>query len=289
MKLYFSIIILLLITLQIQVMADQISFLTPEKAATELYQAIEKNESAIIKKLFGTKNIRLLPLDEIDDKDAKAFISEWRKSYKLTTKDKEIYYVEIGDNAWTFPVPIIKSADGWIFDTITGAENVLMRRIGRNELNTMQTMLAYYDAQLEYAEQDRNNDGILEYAQKFRSSADKKDGLYWEVKAAEEQSPLGTLLANRTADDAYHGYYYKILSSQGSHGVGGAYNYLINHRMVSGFALVAWPAEYGNSGVMTFIINHSGVIYEKNLGPEAQKKGTIISQFDPDSSWSRVE
>ena len=276
-------------TLSNQLIAQQTSFATAEKAADALYQAIDTRNAPIIKELFGTENTYLLPLDEVDDEDIKQFIDAWKTSHKVTTNDNKNYYIEVGLKQWTFPVPLIKQGEVWIFDTISGAENILIRQIGRNELATIQTVLAYYDAQQEYAEQDRNNDGILEYAQKFRSTNGKKDGLYWPAEAGDPLSPLGSLLENRTPETAYQGYYYKILTAQGNYAEGGAVNYIIGKHMTAGFALLAWPAEYGESGVISFMINHKGIVYEKDLGEETQQKAELIKQFDPDSSWHKLQ
>lgn len=289
MKLYFSIIIFILITLSNQLMAGQKSFATAEKAADTLYQAIETKNNALIKELFGIDNTNLLHFGEVDEQDIEQFIRAWNTYHKLVSEDHKLYYIEIGTKQWTFPIPLIKQADSWQFDITSGIENINIRRIGRNELATIQTVLAYYDAQLEYAEQDRNNDGILQYAQKFRSTTGKKDGLYWPVKPGEPLSPLGSLLENKTPQTAYNGYYYKILTSQGNYADGGALNYIIGKRMSAGFALLAWPSEYGKSGVTSFMINHKGVVYEKDLGTETQQKAASIVQFDPDSSWKKTQ
>lgn len=276
-------------TLSNQLIAQKIAFATAEKAADTLYQAIDTRNSPMIKELFGTENTYLLPFGEVDDKDIKQFVDAWKTSHKVITNDNKNYYIEVGLKQWTFPVPLIKQGESWIFDTISGAENILIRQIGRNELATIQTVLAYYDAQQEYAEQDRNNDGILEYAQKFRSTSGKKDGLYWPKEAGEPLSPLGSLLENRTPETAYQGYYYKILTAQGNYAEGGSFNYIIGKRMSAGFALLAWPAEYGKSGVMSFMVNHKGIIYEKNLGEDTQQKAESIKLFDPDSSWNKLQ
>lgn len=287
MKLYFSIVILVLMTLSTHLMANQVYFSTAERGAENLYQAIEAKDISTIKKLFGVENIRLLDFNEVDKEDVEAFILAWQDSHTIKSSDGEHYYIEVGPNTWTFPVPLIKDGNHWIFDTITGTENIIVRRIGHNELSTMQTVLAYYDAQMEYAKQDHNHNGALEYAQKIKSSEGKKDGLFWETKPGETLSPLGSLLANKTPGDAYHGYYYKILTSQGSNASDGAYNYILGDKMIAGFSLVAWPSIYGETGVMSFMINHQGFIYEKNLG-DTEGEEPLVEQFDPDSSWTRI-
>jgi hypothetical protein len=213
--------------------------------------------------------------------------------------DKKVTLV-VGTHDWPFPVPIVKKGETWVFDTMAGKEELLNRRIGRNELNTIKVCLAYVDAQREYALKDRDGDGLLEYAQKFRSTAGKKDGLYWQAKEGEEQSPLGDLAARAVKEGytskkpgdnpvPYHGYFYKILKAQGKNAPGGAYDYVVKGSMIGGFALVAYPAEYGNSGVMTFIVNHDAVVYEKDLGKDTAKIASTMTKYDPDKSWKKAE
>ena len=173
------------------------------------------------------------------------------------------------------------------------------RRIGRNELNTIQVCLAYVDAQREYAMKDMDGDGKAEYAQKFVSGPGTKNGLYWEAKDGESPSPLGPFAAEASAEGyardkagkptPYHGYYFKILKSQGGNASGGAYDYIVDGSMIGGFALVAYPAEYGNSGVVTFVVNHDGIVYQKDLGLDTEKIASAMEKFDPDSSWSRSD
>jgi len=214
------------------------------------------------------------------------------------TDSKVVLYV--GKEDWPFAVPVMKGKEGWYFDTEEGMDELLNRRIGRNELNTIQTCLAYVDAQREYALKDRDNNKLLEYAQKMTSDKGKRNGLYWEVKPGEEPSPLGALFAKAVAEGysptkaqtkpvPFHGYYYKILKAQGKNASGGEYDYLVKGKMIGGFALVAYPAEYGNSGVMTFIVNHEGVVFQKDLGKDTAKVASSITKFDPDKTWKRVD
>jgi hypothetical protein len=164
------------------------------------------------------------------------------------------------------------------------------RRIGRNELATMQAILAYYDAQREYSTVDHNGDGIYEYARKFVSTKGKKDGLYWEAPPGSDESPLGPLLAQQKpgGGTGYHGYRYKILTKQGKEAPGGAYDYIIGKRMRSGFAGIAWPVRYGDTGVMSFMVSHAGIVYEKDLGPNGESVASAMTTFNPDSSWKKV-
>ncbi|MCP3848984.1 MAG: DUF2950 domain-containing protein [Gammaproteobacteria bacterium] len=270
-------------------LAQQSTFSSAEMASEKLYTAILNKDKDSVKSLLGTDKLSLLPLDSIDEQDRSLFIKAWKKSHKLIAGTKGEMFIEVGTLGWTFPIPIKKSDNGWFFDTATGVDIVTTRRIGRNELSAMQAVLAYYDAQNEYAEQDRNGDGSLEYAQRFISTEGQKDGLYWEAKENEPLSPLGTLFSAKTPEGAYHGYYYKILKAQGEHARGGSHSYMAGNRMKSGFALVAWPAEYDDSGVISFIINYDGILYEKNLGPDTAQIVARMDSFNPDETWVHFE
>jgi hypothetical protein len=206
----------------------------------------------------------------------------------------------IGKDDWPFPIPLKKVDDRWRFDTAAGKEEILNRRIGQNELSTIQTMLAYVDAQGDYAQLKRQQSGTAEYAQRILSSPGKKDGLYWPTAAGEPTSPFGPLVAAaRTAGyrraakaqgpTPYHGYFFKVLTGQGPNAPGGAADYIVKGRMIGGFGLVAWPARFDDSGIMTFIVNHDGVVYQKDLGPQTAKIAPTISRFDPDQSWQKTE
>ncbi|MFI5317233.1 MAG: DUF2950 domain-containing protein, partial [Myxococcota bacterium] len=196
-----------------------------------------------------------------------------------------------------FAIPLVRKGDQWHFDAAAGRKEILARRVGRNELATIQVCLAYVDAQREYGSKDRNADGLFEYAKKFRSTPGQQDGLYWPAEPNEPESPLGEFVADarsegyagKPAGTPYHGYLFKILTAQGPHAAGGAYDYLVRGRMLGGFALVAYPAQYGNSGVMTFLVNHDDVVYSKDLGPDTKKIAAAMKRFDPDSTWKKEE
>ncbi|HWX20532.1 MAG TPA: DUF2950 domain-containing protein, partial [Candidatus Binatia bacterium] len=207
-----------------------------------------------------------------------------------------------GADAWPFPIPLAKADGQWRFDTEAGRQEVLNRRVGGNELGALSVCRAYLEAQREYAAKDRDGDEVLEYAQRLRSTPGKHDGLYWPLRAGDEQSPLGPLIAAARVEgyrrqarimtdepSPYHGYYFKILTKQGKHAPGGKYDYIINGHMIGGFALAAWPAEWGNSGVMSFIVNQQGKIYEKNLGPKTAMLAKAMTRYEPDRTWSLVK
>jgi Protein of unknown function (DUF2950) len=200
----------------------------------------------------------------------------------------------IGNEEWPFPIPLVRKDDSWQFDTAAGREEILARRIGRNELNTIEACLAFVDAQQEYAEKGIGGNGV--YAQRIVSQPGKKDGLYWPAASGEDESPLGDLAASAAAEGyragqqrmPYHGYYYRVLTRQGPSALGGAIDYVVRGKMIGGFALVAYPAEYGNSGVMTFVVNHQGVVFQKDLGLSTARVSGAMTTFNPDQSWSRV-
>lgn len=228
------------------------------------------------------------------------FIRAYDEKNQVVKKGEETAVLEVGKEAWPLPIPIVKARGGeWCFDTRRGKEEILNRRIGRNELSTIQVCLTYVDAEREYASKDRNGDGAREYAQKFLSDPGKKDGLYWEAKEGEEQSPLGPLVGQARKEGykkgqggrpvPYHGYFYKILKAQGKNAPRGAYNYVVNGRMLGGFAMVAYPAEYGVSGIMTFIVSQDGVVYETNLGRQTVSIAGAMTVFDPGKRWHKVE
>jgi hypothetical protein len=233
-----------------------------------------------------------------DKSSRERFLRAYEEASTLERSGDAKAVLGVGKDSWPFPVPIVKGAAGWRFDSRQGREEILNRRIGRNELNAVQAMLAYVDAQREYYLRNPSGDKLLHYAQKFASSPGKRDGLYFPTKAGERPSPLGPLFASAKARGyakaaggqpiSYHGYRYRVLKGQGPSAEDGAYDYIAQGRMIGGFALVAWPAAYGNSGVMTFIVNHRGVVYEKDLGPDTANAAQKIARFNPDRSWKRL-
>ena len=272
------------------------------EAVKALAEAVKGNDTNELLTIFGPSGKELVfSGDEVADKTGRGhFIKAYEETNKLVHENDTKVILHVGNGDWPFPIPIVKKGDDWLFDTTAGKEEVLNRRIGRNELNAIQVCLAYVDAQREYALKDRDSGKLLEYAQRFISRKGIKDGLYWEAKEGGAQSPLGPLIAKAAMEgysgerpvgrrSPYHGYYYRILKAQGKYASGGEYDYVVKGKMIGGFALVAYPAEYGNSGVMTFIVNQDGVVYERNLGEDTEKIAATMKKFDPDKTWKKAK
>ncbi len=268
--------------------AAQQTFPSADAAADALVDAIKRSDDEGLRKALGADWKRFIPTSGIDREDVDAFLAAWEKKHSTVNQGADRAMLVVGEAAWTLPIPIVKSTAGWRFDARAAADEIKTRRIGRNELAAMQAALAYFDAQKDYARKDRNGDGALEYAQRFASSPGKRDGLYWPTKAGEDESPLGPLYAGGRPGEGYYGYHFRILTGQGKSAPGGAYDYRIKNRMVSGFALVAWPMRYGDTGVTSFIVSHDGEVHEKDLGPNGDAAARAMTRFDPDSSWQKV-
>jgi len=277
-------------------------FGSPEEAAKALITAIKANDTKELLAIFGPPGKALIfSGDEGGDQAARArFEKAYDEMNQLEKKDEKRVILHVGSEDWPFPIPIVKQGNSWYFNTSEGREEILNRRIGLDELDAIQVCLAIVDAQREYASRDRAGDGVLQYAQKFLSQAGKKDGLYWPVKEGEEPSPLGPLAAEASMEGygrkprgdqpvPYHGYFYKILKEQGKNASGGARDYVVRGKMIGGFALVAYPAEYGNSGIMSFIVNQDGVVYQKDLGKKTAQIARAMKSFDPDKTWNKAE
>jgi hypothetical protein len=282
-----------------QTQAKQKTFETPEAAVGALVQALRDNSEKELLALFGPGNAALISSgDEVEDREESAkFISHFDEKNRLEKAGGSKVILHVGNDDWPFPIPVVKIGKDWRFDTKLGKEEILSRRIGRNELAAIQTCLAIVDAQREYATMDREGDGLLKYAQKFHSDEGKRDGLYWESAPGEKPSPLGPLVAEAQSKGyvkekkpaPYHGYFFRMLTEQGKDAHGGAYSYLVKDKMVGGFALVAYPASYRASGVKTFIVNHQGIVYEKDLGPKTAERAKAMKAFNPDSTWKKSE
>lgn len=262
---------------------------TPEEAADAFTDAIRNNDREMMRKVLGDNYRDVLPLDDVDAEDVQNYLAAWDALHSLVPEGDKKRMVTIGKGGWTVPIPIVSGPKGWYFDLVEGLERMLIRAIGRNELSTMQAVMAYYDAQFEYAEQDRDGDGQLEYAQRIISTPGKKDGLYWEAASGEAPSPLGPLMGDQTPQGGYHGYYYRVLTAQGEHAEGGARSYMMGDGMRSGFALIAWPQVYGQTGVMSFIVSHSGIVYEQDLGADGSQTAKAKTAFDPGPGWTQVK
>jgi DUF2950 family protein len=275
----------------------QKTFGTPDAAVAALVEAAQSGDQKALAAIFGPEGKKLGSGDPVQAKrEREQFLAAYQEKHEVVSQGDRATLI-VGKNDWPLPIPLVKAGDAWHFDTAAGREEILNRRIGQNELNTIQVLLAIVDAEREYASQDRNGDGKLEYAMKFRSSPGKKDGLHWPVKEGEPPSPLGTLAANAVREGysfksgkptPYWGYYYRILKSQGKDAPGGSYDYVVQGKMFGGFAVLAYPAKYGASGVMSFMVNHDGVVYEKDLGAGTGTAAPKITQFNPDKSWKKA-
>lgn len=278
---------------------SQKTFESADKAMEAVAAALEKGDMKTLRAILGPEGESILNSgDPVEDKETRQrFTTAYKEAHKIDMKGSTAWIV-VGKDDWPMPIPIVQGKDGWRFDTRAGKEELLNRRVGRNELNTMQAVLAYIDAQNDYYVRNPENAPLLAYAQKFVSTKGKRDGLYFPTKAGEKVSPLGPLFDARHAAGAvqedgnhkpgpYHGYNFRILKAQGKSAPGGAYDYVVRGKMIGGFAVIAYPATYGNSGVMTFIANHDGVIYEKDLGKDTAKVAEKITRFDPDRTWKK--
>mgnify|MGYP001044056569 FL=1 len=279
---------------------EQAWYTSPELAAKALYDAVKSQDVMSIYRVLGPGSDKLIYTgDDVANRQMRdRFVAAYDTKFKFEPEGDAKATLILGEQESPFPFPLIKNSKGWMFDAKAGAEEIINRRIGENELFAIKSCLAYGDAQQEYAEVDRDGDGLIEYAQKFRSSEGKRDGLFWPTTEGEPLSPLGPLAAQvksegYSAKDArpvpLHGYYYRILTSQGKDAPGGAYDYMVRGNMIGGYALVAYPARWGASGVMTFICNHDGVAYEKSLGEKTAEIASKMTQYNPDSSWQKVE
>ena len=280
---------------------EQRTFPSADEASAALVEAMRSDNARTVYAVLGRGSGKLIYTgDKVADRRTREmFVAAWEKSHKFDSANPARLTLLIGENDYPFPFPLVQAASSWKFDATAGAEEIVNRRIGRNELAAIQVCLAYVDAQREFALKDRDGDGLLDYAQKLVSSPGLHDGLYWPVKEGEPPSPFGPLAVQaagkgygKGADGepaAYHGYHYRILTAQGPDAPGGAYSYMAKGQMIGGFALVAWPARWGASGVMSFICNQDGVVYQKNLGRDSATVTKGMTRYNPDASWAKVE
>jgi hypothetical protein len=278
--------------------AAQQAFKTPDEAASALVRAAEASDMKALVTVLGPDGEDVVASgDEVADAATREkFVAAYNAKHQITLEGDNKAIMVIGQEDFPLPIPIVRKDGMWRFDTAAGVDEILFRRIGKNELDAIQACLAYVDAQNEYAEKDRTGAGINTYAQRIISQPGKKDGLFWPTSQGEEESPLGELVAEATAQGyrvgggrtPYHGYYFKILTKQGPAAPGGELDYIVNGKMIGGFALVAYPAEYRNSGVMTFIVNHTGDIFQKDLGPNTARVAERMTSYNPDATWQKV-
>ncbi len=269
-------------------------------AAKALVGAARIDDMAALSSILGGDAKEVLSSgDPVADNNARDnFVAKYDQMLRLAYDDRGRVVLYLGADNWPFPIPLVKSGDGWVFDTEAGKRELLFRRVGRNELYTIDVLADLADAQEEYASEIRDGGSVKQFAQKIQSEPGKHDGLYWSVSSGEEESPIGPLIADATAEGyktgaaapiPFHGYYYRILSRQGKNAPDGAKDYLVNGKMTEGFAFLAYPATYGASGVMTFMINQDGVIVQKDLGKNTAKVANGMTEYNPDKSWEEVD
>ena len=276
------------------------SFATPEEAVAALVAACGAQDTDALRVIFGPAAPELENPDRVQAaNELAAFATSLAQANRIVHQSDTRCVLELGHDFWPFAVPLAKRDGQWFFDTVAGKDEMLTRRIGKNELSTLQSVRAYVEAQREYASKDRDGDEVLEYAQQIVSGPGQKDGLYWPPDLDGELSPLGPLIAQAQGEgygaqpkaqgesrEPYHGYYFRILTRQARSAPGGKYDYVINGNMIGGFALVAWPAEYGETGIMTFIVNQQGKVYQKDLGSKTASAVKSIKAYDPDRTWT---
>jgi hypothetical protein len=287
------------VPLVIRAADDAKTFAAPEEAVASLAAAVKAWDGDALRAIFGPAVADITNPDRVQaTNEFTAFAAALGETHRLVRESETNFVLEIGTNSWPFPIPLVRREGRWFFDTAAGKEELLNRRIGRNELAVLDALRAYVDAQREYASRDRDGDGVLEYAQRLLSSPGQTDGLYWPPELNGETSPLGPWFADAQAEgyfgksssanagpQPFHGYFFKILTRQGRHAPGGRYDYIINGNMIAGFALVAWPAEYGESGVMTFIVNQQGQVHQRDLGKNTSRNVGKLKAYDPDPAW----
>ena len=277
------------------------AFDTPAQAVDALVAALRAGNLAELKDIFGYQGEDIISSgDAVSDRaERERFVAAYDATHHFQSDLVGGMTLFVGPQDWPFPVPIISTDDGYVFNTLVGKEEILNRRIGRNELSTVQVCLAIVDAEREYVEMRPTGSALPVYASRIVSNPGTKDGLYWPTAEGEPESPLGPLVAQATSEgygqtpaadrpQPYHGYKYRLLTRQGEHATGGALDYSVNGQLIGGFAVVAYPADYGNSGITTFITNHDGIVYQQDLGPDTESIAGKMTEFDPGSGWTPV-
>ncbi|NOV27957.1 DUF2950 domain-containing protein [Cupriavidus necator] len=282
--------VLALLILGMAPAAAQKSFSSPEAAMNAFGEAVATSDDEAVKSLLGSSYHNLIP--PVGAEIRYRFLESWSQAHAIRREGDNRARIVTGKDDWTLPIPLVKTAKGWHFDTRAGVEEMRVRRIGRNELAVMQTLLALCDAQNDYAQMSRQTSGVSLYAARLTSSPGKRDGLYWPTKLGEPQSPLGPAFLEATMRNAgqggYYGYHFKLLTSQGSHAPGGQYDYLVNGKLFGGFAVIAWPVRYGDTGIKSFMVSHDGRVFERDLGPDSRGRALSIRAFDPGPGWTEV-
>jgi hypothetical protein len=289
---------ILLLGFTIGVVAQQAArpqgFPTPDAAASALADVVRKNDQKGMAALWGASWRDFVPGTNNDvQRRRTVFLAAWDESHRIIMSGDAKAMIEVGKAGWTLPVPLVKDGAEWRFDIAAGLKEMVFRRIGHDEAAVIQTLLAIVDAQSDYAAMDPMKTGAPAYARRLLSTPGRKDGLYWEARPGEPQSPLGPAVANAQADgqspDGHYGYYFRLLYSQGAAAPGGARDYVVNGRMIGGFGVIASPVRYGDTGVMTFIVNQDGVVYQQDLGPRTAQKAAAIVSFNPDKGWVKAD
>jgi hypothetical protein len=284
--------------------SEQSLFVSPDQAVVALQDAVKANDTNALQRLFGPAIREITNPDPVQRANNLAsFAKRLAESIELAKQDNGTVVLRLGNEHWPFPIPLAQKGDKWFFDTLAGKEEILNRRIGGNELSALEVCHAYVKAQREYIQKGHDGTGVMEYAQRMQSTPGRKDGLFWTTKPGEEESPFGPLVASACEEgysqesvsatprkhDPFHGYIFRILRKQGKDAPGGKFDYVINGHMVAGFALLAYPAQWGNSGVMTFIVNQQGKVYQKNLGEKTDELAKEIEEYNPDETWKPAE
>jgi hypothetical protein len=281
--------------------ASQATFESADKAVNSLVAAVRAQDEVQLKNVLGSDGQEIISSgDPVADKNAQEeFLKAFDEKHQLVANGKGSMTLVVGKSDWPLPIPLVQTFGNWRFDTDAGKDEILNRRVGQNELDAIQSCLAVLDAQREYVSRDRDANGLCEYATRFISEPGKKNGLYWPTVANEPPSPLGPLAAaaaeegysgqNKASQTPFHGYRFRILTSQDASAPGGTLDYMVNGKLIGGFAIVAWPAEYGNSGVMTFIMNHEGIVYQRDLGDDTEKTTKAMAAYNPGPDWKKVE
>ena len=278
----------------------QKTFSACEEASSALFAAVQKDDRPALLEILGPAATEIISSgDEAEDKsNREQFVEKYQEMHRLVRETDGTTILYIGAENWPTPIPLVQKGSRWYFDTDAGRNEILCRRIGKNELDTVNVCRELVDAQNEYHSEPHDGDGVKQYAPRFGSDGGKHNGLYWKITERDSESPVGPLLTLASGEDyakettqprPFHGYYYRILTSQGKHAPGGAKNYLAHGKMTGGFAFVAYPAEYRSSGVMTFIVNQDGIVYQKDLGSGTAILARNLNQYAPDATWKKVD